>query len=119
MNGMERDEARIVRLLAATRAEADPAVLTRVRARIASRVPEALFGPRWLGSPAALAMACVLLVVSAGAGFMVLDRDRAAAHDSGLVSALMGEDGSYGMPTAATATVAQAAVATDSEGVTR
>ncbi len=108
MNDIEREEARLARLLAAVRAEADPAVLAQARARLVA----ALELPRpfaWLGTPAALAGACAVLALSAGISFAVLQRDTAATHDTSLVSALIGDDGTYGLPAA----VVGSATATD------
>jgi hypothetical protein len=100
MNELERDEARLTRILGAVRAPADPAVLARARARLAASpdVPRVF---RWLGTPAALAGACALLLISAGASFAVLGTESAASsRDTQLVSALIGDDGTYGLPTA-------------------
>jgi hypothetical protein len=99
MNANERDEARLARLLAAARAEADPAALARARARIAARaaVPRAVV---WLGTPAALASACALLVLAAGLAFTALRTDSAGTRGSSYMSALMGDDDSYGLPSA-------------------
>jgi hypothetical protein len=116
MNDLERDEARITRLLGAVRAPADPAVLARARARLAA-TPEVPRVFAWLGTPAALATACVLLLVSAGVSVAVLDTETATpARDTTLVSALIGDDGSYGLPTA-TGTVTTDAGTVDSEKV--
>jgi hypothetical protein len=103
MNDFERDEGRLGRVLAAVRAPADPAVLARVRARIAASVPV----PRafaWLGTPAALAGACATLLVAAGLTLAALDRDAGASHDTSLVSALIGDDGSEGLPSTSVGT---------------
>jgi len=106
-NRFELDEVRIARLLGAVQAPADPAVLTRARARIAAMgdVPGVF---AWLGTPAALAAACVAMLLSAGVSLAVLraERPAAAARETSLVSALIDDDGSYGLPTsAAVATV--------------
>jgi len=116
MNELEREEARIARLLGAVRAEADPAVLTRARARIAAsaEVPRVF---AWLGTPAALVTACALLVASAGVSFTVLNGETSSTHDTTLIAALIGDDGTYGIPT--TATTATDVSVTDSGGVTQ
>ena len=97
MNDLEREEYRLVRLLGAVRAEADPAVLTRARTRLAAEaeVPR-IFA--WLGTPAALVTACALLLVSAGVSFTLLGGD-SPSRDTTLIAALIGDDGTYGLPT--------------------
>lgn len=113
MNGDERNDERIGRLLAASRASANPAVLARVRSRLAAR--ESSVGMlAFLGRPAALATACALLVVSATVSFAIVrsERQTAATTSNSLVSALLDDDGTYGMPTAAT--VADATTLSDS-----
>src|SRR5436309_6565495 len=64
------DDPRLTRLLQAVRADADPALWTRVRARIESRrrLPALL---AWAMRPAALAAAVALLVVAAGVTLML------------------------------------------------
>jgi len=95
----DRFEERLERLLGAARAEADPAVLARARARLAAEadVPRTL---AWLGTPAALVTACALLVAVTSAGVWLARDDAPAARDTSLVSALVGDDGSYGLPAA-------------------
>jgi anti-sigma-K factor RskA len=74
MNERLSDE-RLARLIAASQAEADPAVWARVRAR--ARSDEARRGSRgerwleWLSRPAAVAAAAATLVVVVGAGALV------------------------------------------------
>ena len=121
MNEHERDEARIIRLLGAVRSPADPAVLARARARITglADVPRVF---AWLGTPAALAAACMVLLVATGASLALLDSEATMTtpRDTTLVSALIGDDGSYGLPTAAaTGAVTTDAGAVDSEKVNR
>jgi hypothetical protein len=119
MNGDERNDERIGRLLAASRASANPAVLARARARLAAR--ESNIGLlAFLGRPAALATACALLVVSGVLSLAVVRSERvttatAATTSVTLVSALLGDDGTYGVPSAATA--ADASTPGDSGGV--
>jgi hypothetical protein len=109
---LDRDEARIARLLAASHATPDPTVLARVRARLAApEVPRAF---RWLATPAALAGGFAALVLAAGLTFAMFDRDAASAattNDASLVSALIGDDGSDGLP-------ANSAAATNDAGPT-
>lgn len=94
-------ESRLARLIAAARAEANPAVLARARARILamdtarSRVPGVA---AWLGRPAVLAGAGALFVLCLAGTFAVSQR---AAESSGsetsLISALVGEE-DLGLP---------------------
>lgn len=64
------DDPRLTRLLQAVRADADPVLWTRVRARIESRrrLPVLL---AWAMRPAALAASVALLVVTAGVTLML------------------------------------------------
>lgn len=104
----EPDTPRWLRLAAAVRAEPEPDTLARVRARLAraglvpadaspARRPAPAW-VRWLARPAALATTLGLLVVSAWAGSVWLSLPGGErGEDSSLVSALLGEDGSYGL----------------------
>ncbi len=116
MNDIDRDEARIARLLGAVRAPADPAVLTRARARLAeqAQVPGIL---AWLGTTRALVTACAVLVVCTAASVAVLRSDTASTQQTTLMAALIGDDGSYGLPTSSATVVTDAGVA-DSGTVT-
>jgi hypothetical protein len=94
-------EPRWLRLAATLRAAPDPATLAHVRARLAARAA----GPAWvcwLARPAVLAACAGLLVVSAWTGSAMLSAGRTAAtgadEDSSLMSTLLGDDGSYGVP---------------------
>jgi hypothetical protein len=91
-------EARLARLIAATRAEADPAALARARARIAAaeRVPGVA---AWLGRPAVLAGAGALFALCVTGTFVVSQRvaTSSAAFETSLVSAVLGED-DLGLP---------------------
>lgn len=103
MNDFDRDEARLVRLLGAVRAPADPGVMARVRTRLAGEpdVPH-LFA--WLGTPAALVVACLLVLTAAGMSLNLLDAENVpVTRDASMVSALIGDDGSDGLPSAAAA----------------
>ena len=90
-------EPRWLRLAADLRAEPDAATLARVRARLAARgTAPAWVG--WLARPVGLATAVGLLVASAWAGNAWLSAAGPERPDSGaLVSALLGEDGSFGL----------------------
>jgi hypothetical protein len=103
MNEYDPVDERIVRILGATGAHADPAVLLRARARLAgaSELPRPL---AWLGTPAALVAACALFVAVAGVSVAIVSNESATTHDTTLVSALIGDDGSYGLPSAGSAT---------------
>jgi hypothetical protein len=67
----EHDDDRLTRLLRATRAEADPYVWTRARARIEARerIPQPF---AWLMRPAALAVSTGLLVVAIGVSWALV-----------------------------------------------
>jgi hypothetical protein len=91
------DEPRWLRLAADLRAEPGAGTLARVRARLAARsTAPAWVG--WLARPVGLATAVGLLVASAWAGNAWLSAAGAERPDAGaLVSALLGEDGSFGL----------------------
>ena len=108
------NEPRWLRLASALRAEADPVTLAHVRARLASRLYEPTW-LRWLSRPAALATSAALLVVSAFTGSALLSASEASAEDETLVvSTMLGDDGSYGLPVEAGAAAGTAS--SDSEG---
>jgi hypothetical protein len=91
------DEPRWLRLAADLRAEPAPGTLARVRERLASREHEPAW-VRWLGRPAALATSVALLVVCAWAGNTWLaTTERSRPDGATLVSALLDEDGSFGL----------------------
>ncbi len=129
MNGDDRFDERITRLLAASHASANPAVLERARARLAARQSATGF-LAFLGRPVALATAAGLLVVSASVSLMVLRSDNsstatvAATTNTSLVAALLDDDGTYGLPAEVSATsdgangAAGATEVGDSNGVT-
>lgn len=99
MNEFDPVHERLVRILGAVHAPADPAVLARVRTRLAGTVP--VPGPlAWLGTPAALVAACALFVAVAGGSIVIVRSESATTHDTTLVSSLIGDDGSYGLPAA-------------------
>lgn len=106
MNADQRQDERIARLLAASRTSANPAVLARAQARLAARDAEEPAWVGWLGRPSALIAACALLVMSCAVSFTILRADRvtAASASTSLVSALLDDDGSYGLPTSANGT---------------
>ena len=97
MNDRERmsgEEERLLRVLGAIRAEAEPALWTRARARIESRrrVPAPL---AWAMRPAALAVSAVLLVLATGATWTLLSpgRDASTSSTASLVERLEAERG--------------------------
>ena len=104
MNEIDPANDRLVRILSASRATADDAVLTRARTRLAG-ARERSWLLEWFGTPAALAAACALFVAVAGVSIAVVGSDTSSARETTLMSALVGDDGSYGLP-AATATSA-------------
>jgi len=92
------DEPRWLRLAADLRAEPAPGTLARVRERLAVRGDREPAWVRWLGRPAALATSVALLVVCAWAGNAWITSTVLARPDGAtLVSALLDEDGSFGL----------------------
>ncbi len=94
----DRNEPRWLQVAATLRAEPDAATMTRVRARLAARSA----GPgwvRWLSRPAVLAASAGLLVASAWTGSVLLSASTGSAdEDASVMSTLLGDDGSYGLP---------------------
>ena len=109
------NEPRWLRLAATLRAAPDAATLAHVRARLAARSA----GPawvRWLSRPVALAASAVLLVMSVFTGSALLSANIANIDDEpSVVSTLLGDDGSYGLPIDHNRT--SGAASSDSEGV--
>jgi hypothetical protein len=81
---IERDDERLAQLLRAVRAEADPVLWTRARARLAAEEPSGLIA--WLMRPAALAASVATLVISVGVSVLLLFH--AAPRDISTVSNL-------------------------------
>lgn len=96
--GDEQHEPRWLRLAATLRSEPGGTTLARVRARLAERAA----GPAWLRAlshPAALAATTLLLIVSLFAGSAILSTGGTdAERPTSVVSALLGDDGSFGLP---------------------
>src|SRR5262245_56307355 len=96
-------EPRWLKLAADLRAEPAPDTLARVRARLAAAArgrPPGLEPAwlRWLGRPAALATSLALLVACAWAGnAWVASSVNARPDGASVVSALLDEDGSFGL----------------------
>jgi hypothetical protein len=87
-----------LRLAADLRAEPAPGTLARVRERLAVRGDREPAWVRWLGRPAALATSVALLVVCAWASNAWITSTVGARPDGAtLVSALLDEDGSFGL----------------------
>ena len=111
----EANEPRWLRLAATLRAEPDAATLAHVRARLAGRSA----GPawvRWLSRPVALAASAALLVMSVFTGSALLSAGNASADDEpSMLNTLLGDDGSFGLPTDHNGT--SGAASSDSEGV--
>lgn len=94
-------DPRWLRLAADLRAEPAPETLARVRARLAVREREPAW-VRWLGRPAALAASVALLVACAVAGnAWITASEQPRPEGATLVSALLDEDGSFGLGLAA------------------
>ena len=109
------NEPHWLKLAATLRVTPDPATMARVRARLASRPAEPAW-VRWLARPAALAFSAGLLVVSAVAGSLWVSdgvRSNSMTQDTSMLSTLLGDDGSYGLPVSATDAAADTS-ATDS-----
>lgn len=130
MNGDDRFDERITRLLAASHACANPAVLERARARLAAREPANGF-LAFLGRPVALASAAGLLVASVAVSLVLIGSESsgttgnatiAATTNTNLVAALLDDDGTYGLPaevsSARTDASSDAGQSSDSNGVT-
>lgn len=115
MNPRDLDEARLGRLVGATRARANPAVLARARARIEARasVPGVAL---WLARPAVLAGAGALFVLCIAGAFLASERASATTGSTTLVTALLGEE-DLGLPVAANAATVPSGAAGDSGGV--
>lgn len=100
----DREDERLERLLRAVRADADPALWTRVRARIEARprVP-ALLG--WAMRPAALAASLALFVASAGLALILTSNASTGAGEdyATLTEALVAERDALATPPPATA----------------
>jgi len=90
-------EPRWLKLAADLRAEPAPGTLARVRERLATREREPAW-VRWLGRPVTLATSVALLLVCAWAGnTWIATTERARPDGATLVSALLDEDGSFGL----------------------
>lgn len=88
---IDREDERLTELLRAARAEADPVLWTRARARIEARPASGLLA--WLMRPAALAASMAALVLSVGvSAFLVLHsepRFTSTSSETSLADALI------------------------------
>jgi hypothetical protein len=107
MSDLDRHEdERLERLLASVRADADPALWTRVRARLEAREQRGGL-LAWVMRPAALGAACALLLVSVAASVtLLLTTPRtitagATATSQDLTEALVAELGDVSVSTSA------------------
>ena len=97
MSPLDEDEQspRWLKLAATLSAEPAPGTMARVRARLEQREPRWL---TWLARPVTLAASAGLLVVSAWFGASLLASDSGeVAEPSTLASALLEDDGSFGL----------------------
>jgi hypothetical protein len=103
MNTDPQGEARVARLLAASRADADPALLARALARLDAAASEPAWFA-WLARPAALAAACGMLALSLSWAWWSVrapasDAVAEAASPGEWYATLLGDDGSLGLGT--------------------
>ena len=87
-------EKTLSRMLAAVGADAEPALLTRARARIAARAARP-FLVRWAMRPAALGASMAIFVASAGLSFALVANtpDGAGGESATLIESLLEEEG--------------------------
>ena len=87
-------EKTLSRMLAAVGAEAEPALLTRARARIAARAGRP-FLVRWAMRPAALGASMAIFLASAGLSFALVANtpDWAGGESASLIESLLEEEG--------------------------
>jgi hypothetical protein len=117
MNHDERGEERLVKLIGARRAVANPTVLARARARIEARgtAPGVVV---WLGKPAVLAGAGLLFVLCVTGALTMSQAPASSASETGIMASLLGED-DLGLPIDTNATdPSNGAAAGDSGEVT-
>jgi hypothetical protein len=117
MNTFDRDrlpEERLARLMSASRAAANPAVLARARARLEAR-PNAPRLALWLARPAVLAGAGVLFALCVAGTFVTARQQAASTTETNLIASLIGEE-DLGLPTGSSTT--SGAAENDSGGVT-
>ena len=88
----KREDDRLDALLSAVRAEPDPRMWTRVRARLAAEREE----PRWvawLGRPVTLAASAAMLVVALGGSLLLQPAGGSTADATTLTDQLLAERG--------------------------
>jgi hypothetical protein len=110
----EEKSPRWLRLAATLRAEPAPSTMARVRERLEQREPKWL---NWLARPVTLAASAGLLVASAWFGASLVASDsRDSIEPTTFASALLDDDGSFGLSLDDTSVPGGAGA--DSEGVT-
>ncbi len=107
------DDERLSRLIGATRAVADPAVLARARSRLAAR-PNAPRLALWLARPAVLAGAGALFALCVAGVLTLAQRPVTTGNATTLAAALLGEE-DLGLPVT-TATTAPTGSASGDSG---
>lgn len=114
MNHDERGEERLVKLIGARHAVANPTVLARARARIAAR--EAAPGVVvWLGKPAVLAGAGLLFVLCVTGALTISQAPASSAGETGIMASLLGEE-DLGLPIDTNATDSSVGAAAGDSG---
>ena len=91
MNSEDLD-LKLSQMLAAVGADAEPALLTRARARIEARVGQP-FLVRWVMRPEALAASVALFVVSAGLSFALVSSGSESSDSATFMELLFAEHG--------------------------
>jgi len=92
MKGEDLDR-KLSRMLAAVGAEAEPALMTRARARIEARAGQPLL-VRWAMRPVALGASMALFVASAGLSFALISGAPRSSNESAtLIESLLAEQG--------------------------
>lgn len=114
MNHDERGDERLVKLIGARRAAANPTVLARARARIAARA-EAPGVVVWLGKPAVLAGAGLLFVLCVTGALTISQAPASSAGETGIMTSLLGEE-DLGLPIDTNATDAPGSAAAGDSG---
>lgn len=87
-------ERKLSRMLAAVKAESEPALMTRARARIEAHAGQPFF-VRWAMRPAALGASMALFVASAGLSFALISSAPQSwtGEDATLIESLLEESG--------------------------
>ena len=96
MNHDERGEERLVKLIGARSAVANPTVLARARERIAARAAAPKVAV-WLAKPAVLAGAGLLFVLCVTGALTISQRPASTAAETGIMASLLGDE-DLGLP---------------------